>query len=93
MIFLSIISTSVGLASVESTSGKTVFTQNEEPMYFASLNFGKNLLPDFKNKFRFVNGGFFIRPLSRSGINFASIFGNLPIFREWTVFTTSPTIK
>ena len=57
MIFLSIISTSVSLASVESTSGKTVFTQNEEPMYFASLNFGKNLLPDFKNKFRFAREG------------------------------------
>ena len=53
----------------------------------------EEVIKDFKNKFRFVNGGFFIRPLSRSGINFASIFGNLPIFREWTVFTTSPTIK
>ena len=62
MIFLSSIPTSESQASVESTAGKTVFTQNEEPMYFASLNFGKNLLPDFKNKFRFVNGGFFIRP-------------------------------
>ena len=70
-------------AHIESTSGKTVFIQNEEPIYFASLSFGKNLLPDFKNKFRFVNGGFFIRPLSRSGINFASIFGNLPIFCEY----------
>ena len=47
IIFSSILSTIVGLASVESLWGKTVLIQNDDPTYFASFNFGKNLEPDF----------------------------------------------
>ena len=81
--FLSILSTKVGLSSVELTSGKTVLILNDDPTYFASLNFGKNLLPEFKNESSLVIDGFFIKPLSSNGRNFSSIFGSSEAEKCW----------